>query len=226
VSKVLVVDDEEAIRDAVAYSLRAEGLQVECREDGSSAVTAVRDDGFDLLVLDLMLPDISGIEVARRVRAASDVPILMLTARSAEADLVLGFEAGADDYVAKPFSMRELVSRARAILRRREIDRSGLEQVREAADLALDLLRHETTVAGRRVLLTPTEFRIVELLSRDDRAYTRREILQAAWDTTFIPDERSCDVHIANLRRKLEDDPAQPTRIVTVRGVGYRLARV
>lgn len=224
-TRVLVVDDEAAIRDAVAYSLRAEGLQVECREDGSSAVAAVRDNGFDLLVLDVLLPDISGVEVARRVRESSDVPILMLTARDAEADLVLGFEAGADDYVAKPFSMRELISRARAILRRRELDRSSLEQIRQVADVEIDLLRHETTVAGRRALLTPTEFRIVELLSREDRAYSRREILEAAWDTTFIPDERSCDVHVANLRRKIEDDPSQPTRVLTVRGVGYRLAR-
>jgi DNA-binding response OmpR family regulator len=159
------------------------------------------------------------------VRAESDVPILMLTARDTETDLVLGFEAGADDYVPKPFSTAELVSRARAILRRRELDRSGLDQLRFAADVEIDLLRHETKVAGRRTALTPTEFRIVELLSRDDRVYTRREILEAAWDTTFIPDERSCDVHIANLRRKLEDNPAEPARILTVRGVGYRLAR-
>ena len=225
-SRVLVVDDEEAIRDAVAYSLRAEGLDVECCGDGSSAVTAVREDGFDLLVLDVMLPDISGVEVARRVRAArSGVPILMLTARDAEADLVLGLEAGADDYVAKPFSMLELVSRTRALLRRRELDRSGVEQKRSAGGIEIDLLRHETTVDGHRALLTPTEFRLLELLSRDDRAYTRRELLEAAWETTFVPDERSCDVHIANLRRKVEDDPAQPTRILTVRGVGYRLAR-
>jgi two-component system response regulator RegX3 len=226
VTKVLVVDDEEAIRDAVAYSLRAEGLEVDCLADGSSAVTAVREAGFDLLVLDVMLPDISGVEVARRLRAArSRVPILMLTARDAEADLVLGFEAGADDYVAKPFSMLELVSRTRALLRRRELDRSGVEQLRSAAGIEIDLLRHETTVDGRRAVLTPTEFRLLELLSREDRAYTRRELLEAAWDTTFVPDERSCDVHIANLRRKIEDDPAEPTRILTVRGLGYRLAR-
>jgi two-component system, OmpR family, response regulator RegX3 len=225
VSKVLVVDDEEAIRDAVAYSLRAEGMEVDCREDGMSAVAAVREGTFDLLVLDVLLPDISGVEVARRVRRVSDVPILMLTARSAEADLVLGFEAGADDYVAKPFSMRELVSRSRAILRRRELDSSGPDSVRRVGDVEVDLLRHETTVAGRPARLTPTEFRILELLSRDDRARTRREILEAAWDTAFVPDERSCDVHIANLRRKIEDDAAEPTRLLTVRGVGYRLAR-
>jgi two-component system response regulator RegX3 len=225
VTHVLVVDDEAAIRDAIAYLLRSEGFDVTCRDDGRSAIDALRESSFDLLVLDLMLPDLSGIEVARRVRAESDVPILMLTARDTETDLVLGFEAGADDYVPKPFSTAELVSRARAILRRRELDRSGLDQLRFAADVEIDLLRHETKVAGRRTALTPTEFRIVELLSRDDRVYTRREILEAAWDTTFIPDERSCDVHIANLRRKLEDNPAEPARILTVRGVGYRLAR-
>lgn len=224
-SRVLVVEDEEAIRDAVAYSLRAEGLEVETREDGSSAVEAIADSRFDVMLLDLMLPDISGIEVARRVRARSDVPILMLTARNAEADVVLGLEVGADDYVAKPFSMRELVSRVRAILRRRELDQSAGERLRRVGDLELDALRYEVTVAGRKVDLTPTEFRLLVLLAREDRPFTRRELLEAAWDTTFIPDERSCDVHISNLRRKIEDDPSEPRRLLTVRGVGYQLER-
>jgi two-component system response regulator RegX3 len=225
VNRVLVVEDEEAIRDAVVYSLRAEGLEVECRADGSSAVQAIADSSFDVLLLDLMLPDISGIEVARRVRAHSDVPILMLTARNAEADVVLGLEVGADDYVAKPFSMRELVSRVRAILRRRDLDRSAGERRRRVGDLELDPLRYEVNVAGRKVDLTPTEFRLLALLAGEDRPFTRRELLEAAWDTTFIPDERSCDVHVSNLRRKLEDDPAEPSRIVTMRGVGYQLKR-
>jgi DNA-binding response OmpR family regulator len=224
-TRILVVDDEEAIRDAVAYSLRAEGLEVECRGDGSSAVEAVASDDFDLLVLDLMLPDISGMEVARRVRAASDVPILMLTARTAEADVVLGFETGADEYVPKPFSMRELVSRIRAILRRRELDRNGSETIRRAGDVEIDLLRHAVRVAGREISLTPTEFRLLSKLAEADRAYTRRQLLEAAWETTFVPDERSCDVHVANLRRKIEDDASEPRRILTVRGIGYRLAR-
>jgi two-component system response regulator RegX3 len=222
---VLVVDDEEAIRDSVAYSLRAEGLEVECCADGNSAVAAVADDSFDLVVLDLMLPDISGMEVARRVRASSDVPILMLTARNAEADVVLGFETGADDYVPKPFSMRELVSRARAILRRRELDRGHAESLRSAGDVQIDMLRHQVHVAGRLVRLTPTEHRLLALLASEDRAFTRRELLEHVWETTFVPDERSCDVHIGNLRRKIEDDPAEPARVLTVRGVGYRLAR-
>ena len=224
-SRILVVEDEEAIRDAVAYSLRAEGLEVEVRVDGSSAVDAIAGSTFDVLLLDLMLPDISGIEVARRVRARSDVPILMLTARNAEADVVLGLEVGADDYVAKPFSMRELVSRVRAILRRRDLDRSAGERRRRVGDLELDPLRYEVHVAGRKVDLTPTEFRLLSLLAEEDRPFTRRELLEAAWDTTFIPDERSCDVHVSNLRRKLEDDPTEPARLVTVRGVGYQLNR-
>jgi two-component system response regulator RegX3 len=225
VNRVLVVDDEEAIRDAVAYSLRAEGLEVECREDGVSAVEAVAAEDFDLVLLDVMLPDISGVEVARRVRAQSNVPILMLTARDTEADLVLGFEVGADDYVPKPFSMRELVSRVRAILRRRELDRRQTERHVRVGDLVLDPVRHEATVNGRLASLTPVEYRLLSVLATADRPFTRRELLEAAWATTFIADERSCDVHISNLRRKVEDDPSEPRRILTVRGVGYQLHR-
>jgi two-component system response regulator RegX3 len=225
VTRVLVVDDEEAIREAVAYSLRAEGLDVASRADGTGALEAVAAESFDLVVLDVMLDDVSGVEVCRRMRAQTDVPILMLTARDEEADVVLGFEAGADDYVTKPFSMRELVSRARAILRRRELDRGAVEHKRQAGDVEIDLLRHQVTVGGHPVSLTPTEHRLLALLAAEDRAFSRREILEHVWETTFVPDERSCDVHIANLRRKIEDDAAEPRRLVTVRGVGYRLAR-
>jgi two-component system response regulator RegX3 len=222
---VLVVDDEDAIRDAVAYVLRSDGNEVEVASNGEDAVEAVGRGRFDLVVLDVMLPDISGVEVARRVRADSDVPIIMLTARSSETDLVVGFEAGADDYVAKPFSVHELVSRARAILRRRRIDEGGQREVRRVGDVELDLLRHEVRVGGRPVRLTPTEYRLLVKLAESDRAFGRRELLEAAWDTPFVPDPRSCDVHVANLRRKIEDEPADPQRVLTVRGVGYRLAR-
>jgi DNA-binding response OmpR family regulator len=225
VSRVLVVEDEEAIRDAVAYSLRAEGLEVECRADGTSAVEAVAGSSFDVVLLDLMLPDISGVEVARRVRARSDVPILMLTARNTEADVVLGFEVGADDYVKKPFSMRELVSRVRAMLRRRDLDASRAGRGGRIGDLQLDPLRLQVDLGGRTVSLTPIEFRLLALLAGENRPFTRRELLEAAWGTTFIPDERSCDVHISNLRRKIEDDPSEPRRLLTVRGVGYQLRR-
>jgi two-component system response regulator RegX3 len=222
---VLVVDDEEAIREAVTYSLRAEGLDVASRADGAGALEAVAAEPFDLVVLDIVLGDVSGVEVCRRMRAHTDVPILMLTARDDEADLVLGLEAGADDYVTKPFSMRELVSRARAILRRRELDRGHAENLREVGDVRIDLLRHQVHVGDRLVRLTPTEQRLLALLASDDRAFTRRELLEHVWETTFVPDERSCDVHVANLRRKIEDDPSAPSRVLTVRGVGYRLAR-
>jgi len=225
VTRVLVVDDEEAIRDGVAYSLRAEGLEVECSVDGRSALAAVQENEFDLVVLDIMLGDISGMEVCRRIRASTGVPILMLTARDDEADLVLGFEAGADDYVTKPFSMRELVSRTRAILRRRELDRSVPDQVVRAGDVEIDLLRHWVSVAGVPARVSPTELRILALLAGEDRAFTRREILEHAWETTFVPDVRACDVHIANLRKKIEAEAANPVRLLTVRGVGYRLAR-
>jgi two-component system response regulator RegX3 len=222
---VLVVDDEEAIRDAVAYVLRADGNDVEVASTGTEAIETVGAKPFDLVVLDVMLPDLSGVEVARRVRADSNVPIIMLTARSGETDLVLGFEAGADDYVAKPFSVHELVSRVRAILRRRLLDQAAGGEVRRVGDVEIDGLRHEVRVGGRRVQLTPTEYRLLVKLAEADRAFRRRELLEAVWETLFVPDPRSCDVHVANLRRKLEDDPAQPRRVLTVRGVGYRLAR-
>jgi two-component system response regulator RegX3 len=223
--RVLVVDDEPAICDALMFALKAEGYQVEIRADGASALDAVGHAPFDLVVLDVMLGDLSGVEVCRQIRAESDVPVLMLTARDAEADVVLGLEAGADDYVTKPFSMREVVSRTHAMLRRRELDRHGGERLRAAGDVEIDLLRHEVWVAGRRVRVTPTELRLLSLLASEDRAFSRRELLEHAWETTFVPDERSCDVHIANLRRKVEDDPATPSRLLTVRGLGYRLAR-
>jgi DNA-binding response OmpR family regulator len=224
VTRVLVVDDEEAIRDAVAYILRADGNEVDVAANGTDAIDAAVSRPYDLLVLDVLLPDISGVEVTRRVRAEKDVPIIMLTARSSEADLVVGFEAGADDYVRKPFSVHELLSRAHAVLRRGRLGGASDVQQR-AGDVELDLIRHEARVAGSPVQLTPTEFRLLRKLAEEDRPYSRRELLEAAWETVFVPDERSCDVHVANIRRKVEDDASNPRRIVTVRGVGYRLTR-
>lgn len=221
-TRVLVVDDEEAIRDAVAYVLRADGNEVDVAANGADAIDAAVSRPYDLLVLDVLLPDISGVEVTRRVRAEKNVPIIMLTARSSEADLVVGFEAGADDYVRKPFSVHELLSRAHAVLRRGRLDGAPVVQV---GDVELDLVRHEARVAGTIVQLTPTEFRLLRKLAEEDRPYSRRELLEAAWETLFVPDERSCDVHVANIRRKVEDDASTPRRIVTVRGVGYRLTR-
>jgi two-component system response regulator RegX3 len=223
VNEVLFADDELTIREAVAYALRVEGVKVRTYDTGSGALDAARDRVFDLAILDVMLPDISGLEVCRRIRASSALPVMLLTARDTEADLVLGFEAGADDYVKKPFSMTELVIRVRAMLRRQELDRSVAERMVTVGDLSIDLARHEARVDGVNIRLTPTELRLLTLLASEDRAFSRREILEHVWETVFVPDERSCDVHVANLRRKIEDDAANPRRVLTVRGVGYRL---
>jgi DNA-binding response OmpR family regulator len=226
--RILVVDDEPAIVDSVSYALRSEGFDVEIRSDGEGALEAALSDGFDLVILDLRLPGLSGIEVCRRLRATSQVPILILSARDAEVDRVLGLESGADDYVTKPFSIAELVSRVRAIFRRRDLDRGGVEfAVRTVGGLRIDLTRHRVTVDGRPVDLTPTEFRLLALLAQEPgRVFGRREVMQHLWDSTYVGDERACDVHVSKLRRKIEEDPEEPRRLVTVRGVGYRLERV
>jgi len=227
VSRVLIVDDEPAIRDAVGYAFRNEGFDVETRADGDSGLQAALEGGFDLVILDLMLPGLSGTEVCRRLRAENPVPIVMLTAKNAEADRLLGLEIGADDYVSKPFSMAELIGRARAILRRQELARSGTEGVQRVGDLELDPVRHEVSVAGEARQLTPSEFRLLRMLAGSPKkVFSRREIMQYLWDSTYIGDQRACDIHISNLRRKLEEDPANPRRIVTVRGVGYKLEPV
>lgn len=226
-SRVLIVDDEPAIRDAVGYAFRNEGFDVETRADGDSGLQAALEGGFDLVILDLMLPGLSGTEVCRRLRAENPVPIVMLTAKNAEADRLLGLEIGADDYVSKPFSMAELIGRARAILRRQELARSGTGGVQRVGDLELDPVRHEVSVAGEARQLTPSEFRLLRMLAGSPKkVFSRREIMQYLWDSTYIGDQRACDIHISNLRRKLEEDPANPRRIVTVRGVGYKLEPV
>jgi two-component system response regulator RegX3 len=223
--RILLVEDEDGIADAVSYSLGAEGYDVDRLVDGDAAVRADAD-AYDVVVLDLMLPKLSGIEVCRRIRERSFVPILMLTARTGEVERVLGLEAGADDYVIKPFSMPELVSRVRAILRRRSFDRTATAAVtmREVGDLRLDLLQQTLTRAGRAVDVTPSEFRLLALLAREpERAFSRREIVEHVWHSTYLGNQRTTDVHVKNLRRKIEDDPARPARLVTVRGVGYML---
>jgi two-component system, OmpR family, response regulator RegX3 len=222
--RVLVVDDEPGIVDLVSYGLRREGYEVESADDGEAALVRARADGFDLIVLDVLLPGMSGLDVCRVLRAESDVPILMLTARDAEVDTVVGLEVGADDYVTKPFSLAELVSRVRAILRRRELDRAAVAGgvVREAGGIRVDLTRHEVTVDGEPVALTPSEYRLLALLMNEpQRVFTRRQIMQHLWDSAWVADERTCDAHVSNLRRKLG---TAADRIATVRGVGYKLA--
>ncbi len=224
-ASVLVVDDEPAIQDAVGYALRSEGFTVATAAGGEEALAAVEQDGFDLVLLDIMLPGLSGVEVCRRLRESGDVPIILLSARDAEVDRVLGLESGADDYVTKPFSMVELLSRVRALLRRRELDRSaGGAAVRRLGRLEIDPVRHTVQVDGDAVRLTPSEFRLLALLAEQpERVFTRREIMEHLWESAYIGDQRACDIHISNLRRKLERDPENPQQLVTVRGVGYKL---
>jgi two-component system response regulator RegX3 len=225
-ARVLVVDDEPAIRESVAYALEREGFDVEAVADGESALETARTVPLDAIVLDIMLPDVPGTEVCRRLRGVSAVPIVLLTAKDTEVDRVVGLELGADDYVTKPFSLVELIARVRAVLRRRELDRAEAGAPLLRVDgLEIDRLRHEVRVDGREVDLTPSEFRLLSMLaSAPGRAFTRRELVQELWRSDFVGDERICDTHIVGLRRKVETDPARPARILSVRGVGYKLA--
>ena len=226
-SRVLIVEDESAVRDALDYSLRGEGFDVDAASDGEAGLRAAQAGDYDVVVLDLMLPKMSGTEVCRRLRTESAVPIIMLTAKGAELDRVLGLEIGADDYVTKPFSMAELIGRIRAILRRRQLDRSGATSMLRVGDLELDPMRHEVRIGGEPKRLTPSEFKLLLLLAQDpERVFSRREIMQHLWDSTYVGDQRACDIHISNLRQKIEDDPGNPARVETVRGVGYKLTAV
>jgi two-component system, OmpR family, response regulator RegX3 len=226
-ARLLVVEDESAIADGLQYALRAEGFEAEIAVTGEEGLERIATESYDVVVLDLMLPGISGVEVCRRVRESSSVPILMLTARTAEVDVVVGLEAGADDYVQKPFSMPELVSRIRALLRRRELDRNEAGDVRQVGGIELDLRQHTVTVDGRPVDLTPSELKLLTLFTDEPgRVFSRRELMERLWDSLHVGDQRAADAHITNLRRKIERDPARPERIVTVRGVGYKLAAV
>ena len=223
--RILVVDDEPALVDTVAYALRREGFEVDTAVDGAEALEIARSRPYDVLILDLLLPGVSGLEVCRTLRSESDLPILMLTARDAEVDRVLGLELGADDYVTKPFSVAELVSRIRAILRRRELDRTPARgAIVRAGSLELNLVSHRVRVDGREVEVTPSELSLLSLLAAEpDRVFSRREIMQHLWSSTYVGDERACDIHVSNLRRKIERDPSWPERLVTVRAVGYKL---
>jgi two-component system response regulator RegX3 len=227
VSKILIVDDEPALADAVGYALRKEGFETDAAGDGDQALDVALGGSYDLVLLDLNLPGLSGVEVCRRLRAESTVPIIMLTARDAELDLVLGLEVGADDYVTKPFSMAELVGRVRATIRRRELDRDDVQTIMRVGDLEIDPVRHEVVVAGRTIALTASEFKLLaRLAEHPDRVFTRRELMQHLWDSDYVGDERACDSHMANLRKKIERDPARPERLLSVRGVGYKLTHV
>jgi two-component system, OmpR family, response regulator RegX3 len=224
-ARILLADDEKDLLETVSYALRHHGLEVECVEDGEAALAAGRSGAFDLVLLDVMMPKLSGIDVCRTLRSESDLPIVMLTAKDAELDRVLGLELGADDYVTKPFSMAELLSRIRAVLRRRELDRSArVGAVQVVGGLRIDFARHRVEADGQSVRLTPSEFKLLALLAGEpERVFTRRQIMEHLWETQYVGDARACDVHVSNLRRKVERDPAHPDRIVTVREIGYKL---
>jgi two-component system, OmpR family, response regulator RegX3 len=223
---ILIADDEPSVRDSVGYALGQEGFEVSAAADGDEATTMLGEGiPYDLLILDIMMPGPSGLDICREVRSRSAVPIIVLTAKDAEVDKVVGLEVGADDYMTKPFSVRELLGRVRAQLRRRELDRSPLGQAAriEAGVVAVDLVRHVATVRGEPVNLTRSEFQLLRLLvGRPGEVFRRAQIMEELWQTEFDGDERACDVHISNLRQKVERDPQKPELIVTVRGVGYK----
>ena len=222
--RILIVDDEPSLVRGVSYALEREQFEVEVATDGLAAVDAALDHAVDLVLLDSMLPGLSGADVCRRIRERSTVPIIMLTARDSEQDLLEGLEGGPDDYVTKPFSAAELVGRIRALLRRRELDRIGSELVREVGDMRIDLMHDEVEVDGRRVFLTPSEFKVLTLLaSSPGSVFTRRQIMERLWGSSHVGDEHTCEVHVSSLRRKIEGDPMSPERLVTVRGSGYKL---
>jgi DNA-binding response OmpR family regulator len=222
VARVLVVDDDPTVREVVVSYLKAAQHDVVEAADGESVATIVRDSPVDLVVLDLMLPGIDGLEVCRRLRSTSDVPVIMLTALGSEADRVVGLERGADDYVTKPFSPRELVLRVESVLRRAG-DRPDADQGRlEDGDLVVDLGRHEASLAGRVLALTSREYDLLRfLLAHPGIAFSREDLLQQVWGWSF-GDHSTVTVHVRRLREKVERDPTMPERLVTVWGVGYR----
>ena len=223
---VLIVEDEENLSEAIRYNLQREGYIVQTASDGEQGLSLAREANPDLIILDIMLPKLDGFEVCRILRRQSDVPILMLTARAEEIDRVVGLELGADDYVVKPFSMRELLARVRAMLRRpRETLESGqnAHKFLRAGDLTIDLTSHQATLKDQPLLLKPREFDLLSLLmSNRGRVYNRSQILDHIWGQDYIGDVRTVDVHVRWLREKIEPDPGRPQYLLTVRGVGYR----
>lgn len=224
--KLLLVEDEKSIAEGLAITLEAEGFQVAWVKDGLDAIPAWERVRPDLVVLDLMLPGMSGTEICRTLRSRSDVPIIMLTAREAEVDRVVGLELGADDYVTKPFSTRELVARIKAILRRAPLAEPLEDEVPvEASGVRVDRVRHEVQVDGSSVELPPKEFDLLAyLVEHAGRVLTRGQLIDEIWGSDYVGDTKTLDVHIRRLRTRIEQDPHEPVRIQTVRGVGYRFS--
>ena len=222
-TKVLVVEDESSLREPLVYLLEKEGYEVVEAEDGAKALKLFGASGADIILLDLMLPEVSGNEVCRIIRQTSAVPIIMLTAKDSEIDKVVGLEIGADDYVTKPYSTRELLARMKAVLRRKVEPAVVATGLLEAGTIRMDVERHIVTVNGNKVSMPLKEFELLELLLENvNRVLTRGQIIDRVWGSNYYGDTKTLDVHIKRIRSKIEDDPARPVHLMTVRGLGYK----
>ncbi len=225
-TKILIVEDESSFSEALAFLLGKEGFEVAVAEDGRTALDLFAKEGADLILLDLMIPEVSGVEVCRRVRTTSQVPIIMLTAKDAEIDKVVGLELGADDYVTKPYSSRELIARIKAVLRRgiSDTELQGDLEVICVGPIRLDTARHQASINGNPIALPLKEFELLEFLMRNSgRVLTRSQLIDRVWGGDYFGDTKTLDVHIKRLRSKLEIEPANPVLIQTIRGLGYKL---
>ena len=225
-TRVLIVEDEASLADPLAFLLRKEGFEVTIAGDGPTALESFDAEGADIVLLDLMLPGMSGTDVCKRLRVTSSVPVIMVTARDSEIDKVVGLELGADDYVTKPYSARELIARIRAVLRRgadSETDQPDEIGVLESGPVRMDIERHTVTVRGSQVTLPLKEFDLPEYLLRNSgRVLTRGQLIDRVWGSDYVGDTKTLDVHVKRLRSKLEQDPGKPVHLVTVRGLGYK----
>lgn len=222
-TRILVVEDEVSFSDPLSYLLEKEGYDVAVAENGPDAVSAFEGDGADLVLLDLMLPGLSGIDVCRAIRQKSNVPVIMLTAKDGEIDKVVGLEIGADDYVTKPYSSRELLARIKAVLRRNSEPEELLPSTIEGGHVRMDVERHVVSVHGEPIQMPLKEFELLEMLLRNTgRVLTRVQLIDRVWGSDYVGDTKTLDVHIKRLRAKVEPDPAKPVHIVTVRGLGYK----
>jgi two-component system, OmpR family, response regulator RegX3 len=223
-AKVLVVEDEQSLREALVFFLEKEGHKVSVAVDGEEAIKVFDNSGADIILLDLMLPKMDGNQVCKQIRQSSNVPIIMLTAKDSEIDKIVGLEIGADDYITKPYSTRELLARIKAVLRRQVEPPLTVESVLIAGDLRLDSDRHVVTLNGSPLTLPLKEFELLELLMENvNRVLTRGQIIDRVWGSNYFGDTKTLDVHIKRLRSKVEEDPARPKYIQTVRGLGYKL---
>ncbi|RZU60557.1 response regulator transcription factor [Zhihengliuella halotolerans] len=222
-TRILVVEDEESLSDPLSYLLEKEGFEVQVVDNGLDAVTEFDRAGADLVLLDLMLPGQSGTEVCRQLRQRSSVPVIMLTAKDSEIDKVVGLELGADDYVTKPYSSRELVARVRAVLRRQGEPDELMTNTVQAGPVRMDVERHVVSVSGERVSFPLKEFELLEMLLRNSgRVLTRGQLIDRVWGSDYVGDTKTLDVHVKRLRSKIEPDPSSPVHLVTVRGLGYK----